>query len=150
MTKPASLQITRDGRSPPVRTRSIQIETPSEPLSLSESIREIERAMSAIKRWDELMTTLEQAIDRYQSDIDSADEWDRIDGQSRIELLENQQAEAGGFVLMETNAVIFHGGRLIDAWRDTDLDNIARKHSQTDRLFSRVQSEWPAVAKNPV
>jgi hypothetical protein len=152
MTNSASIQLMPGQRGPPPKRQPVPVQTTFPLPSFNDSLKEIERAIAEIMELDRAMTSLETQINRQTDRLGdpSTDEWDRIAIQESIDALTFDNATNAGNLLMSVTAINYHGGQLIDGWRDAALDNIGLRFSQVDRLFTRVQQEWPGVAKHPV
>jgi hypothetical protein len=152
MNERASLQIETSKRGPPKRASVYRQQPIERTISLTDSEREIARAIAEIKRLDELMTTLETRIDDYDERLSDPDQdgWDVIDIQNNRDRMQGARNQASFDLMQAVNTVIFHGGLLIDAWHETKLENIGLQHSQCDPFYRRVQDEWPKVATDPV
>jgi hypothetical protein len=84
MNERASLQIETSKRGPPKRAPAYRQQPIERTISLTDSEREIARAIAEIKRLDELMTTLDTRIDDYDERLSDPDQdgWDVIDIQN--------------------------------------------------------------------
>jgi len=113
-------------------------------------IEQVEEAIDRLIGIDRSMCGNELILQGYVDQLDTGDEWDRMEVQRHIDAYRHELGQASTWFVMEMNAVIYHGQKLIDEWRDTDLMMIGRKYSVDAPFYKRAQDEWPEVTKNPV
>ena len=148
MTRRASL-VLDTGRSPPRRSARASIEPERMEFSLSDHTRELAAAIAEIAELDRTIMQIDREITDQTRILETADAWDAIDAEAAIAALTDRRSKASWAVMFAANRAIFHANRLIDAWRDVDVDNIARNLSQDGPVFTRLRAEWPAIGAAP-
>jgi hypothetical protein len=107
-------------------------------------------AIQEIKAIDSRLVEIEREVVRLGERLETADEWDELDLEVRLDAVLERWVMVTADLLMRANEITFAGRYLIAEWREVDLDNIARQLNQCDPVFSRVAVEWPHVLDDPV
>jgi hypothetical protein len=149
MTERASIVLSRN-RAPPRKPKQVPDNPAKEEISLSTAIEELAKAIADLDQLDVILEQIDGDIADMDDQIATADEWDRIELEPKLEQLLDARSHYSHDVLYAANRVTHAGAYLISEWRETDLDNIARQLSVEDGLFARVAVEWPHVLNDLV
>jgi hypothetical protein len=148
MTNRASLQLGTARRAPPQPARRRR--EPETSITSTDPIDEITNAIAELQRLDQQLRTIDQNINQQSGLLEDADEWDQLTTERTIDDLNDKRSRASFAVAYAANRVIHYGTYLVGEWRDIELDNIARRLSQTDGLFGCVKREWPGIPDDPI
>jgi hypothetical protein len=149
MTERASLIQSRTRPTPRIYVHSGGHQA-LEILTTDHAVMLISMAIQEIKAIDSRLVEIEREVVRLGERLETADEWDELDLEVRLDAVLERWVMVTADLLMRANEITFAGRYLIAEWREVDLDNIARQLNQCDPVFSRVAVEWPHVLDDPV
>jgi hypothetical protein len=149
MTERASLIQSRTRSTPRTYVHSGGHQT-LEILTTDHAVMLISMAVQEIRTIDSGLVEIEQEVMRIGERLETADEWDELDLEVRLDAVLERWVKVTADLLMRANEITFAGRYLIAEWREVDLDNIARQLHHHDPVFRRVAVEWPHVLDDPV
>jgi hypothetical protein len=115
-------------------------------------VEQIWQAIRRIEALDAQMIDIDERITRYQELIDApdVDGWDRIDAEGKVEPMMRKREALRGELNQIAGWLTVSGLRLIDGWRENEIDNIGKELDQNSGALARVLGEFPGIETHPV